>query len=124
MLGKTVDSEEIINATDNNFSKNLDSEYVSLKMKKSGGLTSTSQALKSEEMQGYLKYALKISEKGVDEINSGFIAPSPYGSSCDFCPYGGMCGASEESVEKRKVKKVNSKTIINAVSENLEKGDK
>ncbi len=124
MLGKTVDSEEIINATDNNFSKNLDSEYVSLKMKKSGGLTSTSQALKSEEMHGYLKYALKISEKGVDEINSGFIAPSPYGSSCDFCPYGGMCGASEESVEKRKVKKVNSKTIINAVSENLEKGDK
>ncbi|MBR5439132.1 MAG: PD-(D/E)XK nuclease family protein [Clostridia bacterium] len=124
MLGKTVDSEDIINATDNNFSKNLDSEYVSLKMKKGGGLTATSQALSKDEMQSYLKYAVKISEKGVDEINSGFIKPSPYGSSCDYCPYGGMCGASEDSVEKRKVKKVNSLTIINAVNENSGKGEK
>ena len=122
MLGKTVDSEEIINATDNNFSKNLDSEYVSLKMKKGGGLTSTSQALTSEDMQKYLKYALKISEKGVDEINTGFIAPTPYGDSCKYCPYGGMCGVSEDSCAKRKVKNVKESTITGAI-DNLEKGD-
>ncbi|MBO5851585.1 MAG: exodeoxyribonuclease V subunit gamma, partial [Clostridia bacterium] len=123
MLGKTVNSEEIINATDNNIKTTSDSNYVSLKYKKDGTLTASSQALNKEEMQSYLKYAVKISEKGVDEINSGFIAPSPYGTSCDFCPYGGMCGASEENTQIRKAKKVTSATIINAVNDSDNKGE-
>ncbi len=122
MQGKTVNTEEIINATDNNLKETRSSSYVSLKMNADNSISKTSQALDEQDMQSYLKYALKISEKGVDEINTGFIAPSPYEGSCTYCPYGGMCGASEESVVKRKEKGVSQNTIINAV-ENLEKGE-
>ena len=122
MLGKTVSTKEIIEATDNTLTNSSSSNYVKLALTKEGQINKKgSQSISEQDMQKYLKYALKISEKGVDEINTGFIAPTPYDDSCKFCPYGGMCGVSEDSCAKRKVKNVAESTITGAI-DNLEKG--
>ena len=51
----------------------------------------------------------KISEKAVDEIKSGYIAPSPSGVSkpCEFCDYSAICLRKSCGIEYRKAKKVN-----------------
>lgn len=123
MLGKTVSTKEIIEATDNTLTNSSSSNYVKLALTKEGQISKKgSQSISEQDMQKYLKYALKISEKGVDEINTGFIAPTPYDDSCKFCQYGGMCGVSEDSCAKRKVKNVAESTITGAI-DNLEKGE-
>ncbi len=115
MLGKTVESQDILQATDNKLYEKSDSDYVSVKINKDGKVSAKSETLDSADMQAYLKYAVKISEKGVDEINSGFIAPSPYKDSCKYCPYGAMCGKSPNQDIERKEEKVSASTIIEAV---------
>ncbi len=116
MRGKTVESKDILEATDVDLYQNGDSEFVSIKLKKDGNVYSSSETLNQSDMDAYLKYAVKISEKGVDEINSGFIAPSPYKDACTYCSYGGMCGISPNENCVRKEKKIDASTIINAVN--------
>lgn len=118
MLGKTVNTDEIISATDKNIKENGKSKIVSISYKNDGTLTKSSAVLSEDDMQKYLKYAIKISENCVDEIRSGYIAPAPYEFACNYCPYGGMCGFCEdEKGVYRSEKKVNSKTIVDAVDE-------
>ncbi len=118
MRGKTVSDEEILKATDNTLKAGEKSEYVSITLKKNGEVDSRSECLTKEEMEKYLKYAIKISEKGVEEISSGFIEATPYEGSCTYCKYNGMCGYhSEECNKTRKVKGITPKTIVEAVDE-------
>jgi len=43
-------------------------------------------------MYGFLRYAVLASANSKKKLEEGFIAPSPYGGSCDYCGYAGMCG--------------------------------
>ncbi len=118
MRGKTVADDEIIKATDNTLTAGGKSQYVSVTLKKNGEVDARSECLTKEEMQKYLKYAIKISEKGVEEMSSGFIDATPYEGSCTYCKYNGMCGYHSEVCDKtRKVKGVTPKTIVDAVDE-------
>ena len=116
MRGKTVSTDEIIKATDNTLQPQGKSEYVSVSLKKDGNVTATSQCLTQEEMDKYLKYAIKIAKKGVEEIASGFIEATPYKGGCTYCNYNGMCGYNEAQCDKtRQEKDVEPKTIVDAV---------
>lgn len=115
MKGKTVDTKEIISATDNTLSEGSKSQHVSVAINKDGKLSKKSATLTEEEMKNYLKYAIKIAEKGVDEITSGFIEPTPYVGACTYCQYGGMCGFDLNSCAERVAKKITTQTIVNAV---------
>ena len=118
MRGKTVNDGEIIKATDNSLQAGGKSEYVSVSLKKNGEVDARSECLTKEEMQKYLRYAIEISKKGVEEISSGFIEATPYEGSCSYCKYNGMCGYHSEGCDKtRKVKGVTPKTIVQALDE-------
>ena len=122
MQGRTIGDSEILNATDINLAQNSKSEHVSVSLTKTGAVKKTSQTLSQNEMKRYLEYAVKVSEKAIDEINSGFIKATPYEKACDYCKYGGMCGFDKDCDGERKVKKVTKDTIVNAVIN--EKGEK
>ena len=118
MRGKTVSDGEILKATDNNLAPGGKSEFVSVSLKKDGEVYAKSECLSQEEMQKYLRYAILVSKKGIEEISSGFIESTPYEGSCEYCKYNGMCGYNNQECDKtRKVKDVKPSTIVNAVDE-------
>ena len=115
MHGKTIDDEDILVASDNTIIENKKSENISVKLKKDGKPNAYSETLSQEEMIKYLKYAIKVSENAIDEMNSGFIKPTPYKDACKYCEYLGMCGFNKDINCERKTKNVSKQTIINAV---------
>ncbi len=117
MLGKTVNTSEVIYATDNTLSAGEKSKVVSVSINKKDGLPSKNSAVLSPiDMDKYIKYAKLVSAQGVDEIRSGFITPSPYDGACKYCQFGGMCGfCEEEGGSYRKVEGVGVETITGAV---------
>ncbi len=117
MRGKTISDNDIIDATDTNLLVERKSDVVSISINKTGELGSRAEVLTKEELDAYKKYAIKLSENAVDEMNSGFIKPSPFEKTCDYCKFGGMCGFCLENGEARNVKGVNKNTIIKAVED-------
>lgn len=123
MRGRTAINKDVLLASDSDITINNKSDIISVTLNKSNGEPSKSSAVLSEsDMQSYLKYAIKVSENSIDEINSGYCSPNPYESACDYCAYGGMCGFSKNDGDKfRKVQKVTSETIVNAVNDKTTK---
>ena len=70
-------------------------------------------------MKKYLDYAVKIAEKGVEEMTKGFIKPTPYEGACTYCEYGGMCGFDAKRNVERVASRVSKNTIISAVDSQL-----
>ncbi len=126
MRGKTLSKEDVLIASDSQISQSGKSEIINVTLNKTDGNPSKlSAVLTEEEMQNYIKYAVKVSENCIDEIYSGYCSANPYESACDYCAYGGMCGFSAKEGDKyRKVKKVNAETIVNAVKNSEKTTDK
>lgn len=116
MKGNTVNDSEIITATDTTLTSGSKSDVVPISLKKDGDVDKNSKIISQETMDSYLKYAVKISEKGVEEISSGYIETTPYDGACKYCSYNGLCGYTNEVCDKtRKVNGVNSTTIEKAI---------
>lgn len=49
----------------------------------------------------FLDYSVFVARQGAAEIKEGYIAPSPYGTSCEYCKYGGMCGFNRDACRAR-----------------------
>lgn len=124
MRGKTVNTNEVIHATDNTLAPGEKSTIVSVSINKKDGLPSAKSAVLSvNEMDKFLQYAKLVSAQGVNEISQGNIEPSPYEGACNYCQYGGMCGfCQDEGGSFRKVSKANVQTITGAV-DSLQEGD-
>ena len=114
MAGKTLFTDEIISATDKNIGQNGKSELINVKTdKRSGKLTGS--LCDGVELQGYMKYALKLAENAVSDISDGVMIASPYKDACAYCEYGSICGYDEEAgFKERKVTDVKSATIVEA----------
>lgn len=123
MRGKTVWDDDIISATDADLLEKGQSDLVSIKIKKDGKPYAYAEVLTKEEMDSYLRYAIKVSENAVNEMNTGFIKATPYKDECEYCKYGGMCGFSKDCDAERKVTGINKKTILNAVEYKVEGGN-
>jgi ATP-dependent helicase/nuclease subunit B len=125
MRGRTVSTKEIITASDNTLAPGGKSNIINVRLKNNGELYSNSSVLTEEEMGAYIDYAKKVSANCVDEIRSGIVTPNPYEHACSYCKYGGMCGFNEEEGDLyRKVKSVNSQTIVEAVNPTEKSTDK
>lgn len=125
MLGKTVKDSKVISATDNALTAGEKSKVVKISInKKDGAISKNSDVLTPDDMDKFLKYAKLVSAQGVDEINGGFIAPTPYDGACKYCQFGGMCGFCEEEGGRfRKIEKAGVETITNAVDMEGEKDE-
>ena len=73
-------------------------------------------------MVARMEYAKRVCEKGVQFIKDGFVLATPFvtsrSSTCDYCPYGAVCGYEEDiSGVGRKELNISEKTIIQAVND-------
>ena len=114
MAGKTLFTDEIINATDKKVKTDGKSDLINVKTdKRSGKLTGS--LCDGVTLEGYMRYAKKLAESAVSDMTDGVIIPSPYKNTCDYCEYGGICGYDEESgFKERKVSDVKPQTIVEA----------
>lgn len=122
MRGKTIGEEDVLKLTDASLANGkTESDVLDAKFTyKNGALTPSSSSKKfltPKEFKGYLKYAIKISEKGVTEIADGVIAPSPYDEKCMYCEYSAICGFEEDLHGARKEKSVSVETVLGAVED-------
>ncbi len=116
MKGKTLLDRDVILASDPNAQNGKESAVLTAKFTdKNGEISATkNMGLSDEELSAYLKYALKIAEKGAEEISEGVIAPSPYEGRCRICRYASVCGFDPDVDGERKEDSVNIKTIVSA----------
>ena len=77
--------------------------------------------LDEKDLASYARYAKKVAESGVGEMMRGSIVASPYEETCTYCKYKGLCGYDAAIGKRtRKVKKVDSETIITNAGEDDE----
>ncbi len=55
--------------------------------------------------QKYFDYAEKVSEKAVEEIESGYIMPKPLEKECEFCEFKAICKFNQDANRKQVTKK-------------------
>ena len=128
--GKTLDDEEIISASDDDFysGKTDKSSVCEIKRKttKASGTYYDGNLADDQTIKGYMKYSKLMVEQAIDNVLDGVIIASPYVSSCDYCEFGGICGREiHKKSDYRSIKGVKAETILNAVehAENKDGGE-
>ena len=59
------------------------------------------RVMPEETFRDFLDYSVFVARQGSNELKEGYIAPSPYGTSCEYCKYGGMCGFNRDACSPR-----------------------
>ncbi|MBE7077874.1 MAG: hypothetical protein E7377_04130 [Clostridiales bacterium] len=95
------------------------SEYFPAALK-NGAMTK--RVMDEETFVDFVDYSVHVSRQGCKELKEGFIAPSPYEGSCEYCKYGGMCGFDKSTATTRKESAIDPKTIANIAKEKREGG--
>ena len=62
-----------------------------------------------EELEGIKEYSIKVCEGAIDEMTSGYIAPTPLGGVCKYCDYAIVC--KNKIVKSRKISNVDKSFI-------------
>ncbi len=108
-VGKTLDDEQALSEQDKNVKENKTSAFLPLIYNGK----SVSNSLKSDALNAYVDYALKMSEQGARQMKDGVIVASASQGTCDYCEYKGICQSVK--VYERSVEKVDENTIFIAV---------
>ena len=83
---------------DKNITEDKKSEYFPAALKNSAV---AKRVMDEETFRNFLDYAVLVARQGCKELKDGYIAPSPYKGSCDYCKYGGMCGFHKDTQSVR-----------------------
>ena len=111
MKGFLCGAEEALRAGDKNITADKESEYFPASLKKSSG----KRIMDEQDFRDFIEYAALVGEQGRAELKDGYIAPSPYTGSCEYCKYGGMCGFNKETHITRNEKTIDTKEIAEIV---------
>lgn len=117
--GKTVNIEEVLYASDTSVLPDEKSAITGVKISK----PSSNAVIDEENLALRMKYAKTLSEKAVDYMSDGVSIASPYevgeGSSCQYCPYGAICGYEKDVSGYVRKKKPMGNNFMNAVLEKI-----
>lgn len=109
--GKTLEEKEAITAQDVGFFQKQVSEFLPVTIdQKSGALK---DGMTAETIDGYVDYALKVSDLAAKRLCEGVIVPSPIKEACKYCDFKAMCDSV--GVKERMIKKVGADTIVGAL---------
>lgn len=53
-----------------------------------------------DEFEKYFRYANAVSKQAIDEMNDGYIKPSPIGKACEYCKFNAICKHRKEDGER------------------------
>ena len=118
--GFFMNEDFVVRALDNRLELNIKSDIVNAKMTKDGkARKSSGKELESEDLIALKEYAKSVSEKAVDEIKSGYIAPSPTDVSdpCKYCEFSQVCLRRASGVKIREAQDVNVSSFKEASDE-------
>ncbi len=107
-IGKTLDDKEIILSQDQALELGEASEFIPVK--KEGEVFKGASS--RETINAYIDYAKKVSERALCNMQSGYIAPSPYEKACEGCKFKSMCGGGNS----RKLSAVSDEFIEQAIA--------
>jgi ATP-dependent helicase/nuclease subunit B len=102
MRGFLNGSEEALRCGDKSLAKHgetVKSEYFPAALKNS---TAAKRVMEEEVFRDFLDYSVHVARQGCQELKEGYIAPSPYAGSCEYCKYGGACGFNKDCAQPRK----------------------
>ena len=88
-----------VRAGDAHIQDEVKSEYFEATLKANKKL---SKVMDEQTFVDFLDYGVFVAKQACKELKEGYIAPTPYGSRCEFCKFGGMCGFSMDVAEPRK----------------------
>lgn len=111
MLGFMNGDEEVLRASDVNLQEGQKSAYFNA----APGKNKTDKVMDEEDFRAFIAYSVLVGRQGSTELKQGFIAPTPYGNSCRYCAYKGMCAALGEAVERKTEEKITCKSIADIV---------
>lgn len=120
--GKTLNDLELIDAADKSLADgNVKSDTLGVTMIFKEGkreAKASNGVLSRDRFDDYLKYARAIAINGAEELADGMITPSPYGKTCSYCKYNGICGYDPSSDKRdRRLKGINAETLRTALEE-------
>lgn len=96
MLGFSLADEEALKMSDTAMEKGEKSRYVNVTLGKSAD-----KQMSGEDFEPFIDYSRLAALSCAREIEKGCIAPSPYHEVCDYCPYGGVCGADAKKTARK-----------------------
>ena len=102
MRGFLNGSEEALRCGDKSLAEHgetVKSEYFPAALKNS---TAAKRVMEEEVFRDFLDYSVHVARQGCQELKEGYIAPSPYAGSCEYCKYGGACGFNKDCAQPRK----------------------
>ncbi len=108
MQGFFNSDEEALRRGDKSIGEEKKSEFFDAQLGKKG----VEKSMDGETFGYFLDYATLVSETARKEVKSGYIEPTPYGSVCNYCQFGGACGFCRgEKSEPRSEKAVKAEEI-------------
>ncbi len=107
MKGFLNGDEEALRCGDNAITEERQSEYFPAALKN----TRSKRVMDEAVFRDFLDYAVFVSRQGVQELKDGYIAPTPYAKSCEYCKYGGMCGFHGDGCATRNEASIDPATI-------------
>ncbi len=108
MQGFLNGDEDALKCGDKNIDEKIKSEYFPASLKNNA---KSQRVMDEQTFRDFLDYSVFVARKGCEELKEGYVAPSPYKGTCQYCKYGGMCGFSKELIGEREEKDVSPKTI-------------
>ncbi len=94
MKGFLNGDEDALRAGDKTLTEaDKQSEYFPASLKNNAR---SKRVMPEEVFRDFLDYSVYASRQACKELKEGYIAPSPYGTGCQYCKFGGMCGFNSE----------------------------
>jgi len=86
------------------------------------GNSRSKRVMDEQTFRDFIDYSVLVARQGCKELKEGYIAPTPYGNSCEYCKFGGLCGFNKEKALPRVEESIDPKTIAN-VAKNTRDGE-
>ena len=100
--------------------KSTKSNIVDFSVKVSKGnpeiSSSKSYGLTEEEFRTLCDYTLKLTQRAIGEIKSGYIEKKPFEDGCTYCNYLSICGSVSDEEFRRKPKGINKELLLKGIS--------
>lgn len=109
MSGFTNGADEVIKNSDLTLHEGEKSRYINATL----GGKNTDKTMEEEDFRRFIAYSVLSGRRGAAEMKRGFIAPTPYDGSCEYCGYKGMCA----SIGKAVVRKVNERITCKKIAD-------
>lgn len=96
MLGFSLADDDAVKMSDNALEQGVKSRYINATLGKN-----TDKQMNGVDFEAFIDYSRLAALGCAREIEKGCIAPSPYGSVCEYCSYGGVCGADVQRAARK-----------------------